>query len=211
MKSRWKSGAMAFALVVLTALMACSPESQFGGRQEVGTVPSGFAEHAVGTPADAAAYVEGYAKALGLTGLVVSHVVSLPDRYLVYVAEQESGRAAFSLEISPQGAVKLNTFPAMQPEMMWNQKYGHEAPLRETEVEMDLSAEEAASRLRQAVAGEAGVEIGAGTSGYGYYRFPLVRAGQTVGDAVVNAVNGEIVWSLFPEPAKFWGPASKDR
>lgn len=194
-----------FALV--SALLAgCSPEPAFDGRQAVGTMPKGFAPRPVGSPAQAAAYVSEYAGALGLRELATPLVLGAEGRYLVYAVETPSGRGAFSLEVAPEGAVRPNPFPAMEPEMMWNQKYGHRARLREPAAATDLTTEEARGRAAEALSGEPGADLGPAIAFYGYHLFPLRRGGQLVGQAAVADSDGRVVWRLLPPGTTVWEP-----
>lgn len=171
----------------------------------VGTVPEGFAERPVSSAADAAAYVDDYVRALGLEGVRAVRALGFEGTYWVYAAESETGRAAFSLAVRRDGAVSVRRFPSMEPEMMWNQKYGHEARPDPAEIEGGMTPAEAKTLARRALPEGADLRPGIPWAYYGYFLFPLCEGGRWAGEAAVNAVGGAAVWKRFPSlPRSRW-------
>lgn len=190
-----KAALLIALLVGSAACPSCTQPADVSGRAAVGLVPSDFARHEVTSVAQAEAYAEAYARSLGLRGVRPYEVAELRDRYFVYLEESDTRRGAFAMDIGRDGSLAPMRFPAMDPDMMWNQKYGHQARAISS-IEMELSPEEARSRAQSMVG--RGVAVQTPKAFYGYYLFPLTRQGHVVGQAAVNARNGEVVWRRWP-------------
>jgi len=182
--------------------LACTEAPTFPPRTQVGSVPAGFPPRPVTSPADAAAYVEAYSQALGVEDVRVTRVLGFEGVYWVYVRERETGRPAFTLTVGVDGDIQVRKFPAMEPEMMWNQKYGHEARPNPAMMESRLDVAEATHQLRQALAAESKIQPGKAAAYYGYFLFPLCEEDRLVGEAAVDALRGEVVWKPFPAPLR---------
>lgn len=206
-----KAGRLVWGAIALGCFAAafpaagCSDSKTFPPRTRVGTVPKAFSARAVVSPADAAAYAESYNGALGIEGVRIERVLTFGDAYWVYLAEVGTGRGAFSLGVSPAGDLAARQFPAPDPELMWNQKYGHRARHRLSAIQENLSLEETESLLRLTLPGSEGIRPGEPTAYYGYALYPLCDDGHQVGEAAVNTADGKAVWDRFPErPASVW-------
>lgn len=115
------------------------------------------------------------------------------------------GGGAFSLEVSSSGQVSARRFPAPEPELMWNQKYGHRARPRLSAIQETLAPADAETLLRQTLSQGENLSVGKPTAYYGYVLFPLCGEGRQVGEAAVSSVDGRLVQALFPEPpASAW-------
>ncbi|MDF1551600.1 MAG: hypothetical protein P1P84_00995 [Deferrisomatales bacterium] len=180
----------------------CSENSSFPPRTRVGTVPEGFSLRPVSSAEDAAAYVDGYARALGVQDVRAAQVLGFGNVYWVYVTERNTDRPAFSLKVGADGAIGIRPFPAMAPEMMWNQKYGHEARPNPAMIEKSAPPAKAGKRLRQALPANGEVRPGEASAYYGYFLFPLCEGDRLVGEAAVNAADGVVTWKRFPEPPR---------
>jgi hypothetical protein len=168
-------------------------------------MPEGFAARPVTSAADAAAYVDGYVRALGVEDVRAARVLGFGSTYWVYAAEVRTGHPAFSLTVGADGEIQIRKFPAMDPEMMWNQKYGHEARPNAELVDGETGAAGAAQRLRQALPADHKVEPGKVSAYYGYFLFPLCEGDRLVGEGAVEAGGGKVVWKRFPEaPRSTW-------
>ncbi len=171
-------------------------------RARVGLPAERFPARPVSGGEQVARYVEAYVRALGVQGVRVARVAAVGGRYYVYVAETPSGRGAFTLEVTPDGRIAPRTFPAMAPEMMWNQKYGHRARRDPEAVRERLGPGEAVERARSALARNPELRVGSWEHYYGYVLvFLFDRAGRWAGEAAVNTTTGEVVWARFPDPA----------
>lgn len=180
-------------------LTGCNEGADFTRRTAVGTVPEGFRVRALASSGDVAAYTEAYIRALGLEGVRVARVVKVGNRYYVYTAETETNRGAFVLEVGTGGEIDVKRFPTMDPEMMWNQKYGHRARPKESAIHMKRTVQEATDLAEKAVAKEPLLALGKPETYYGYYLFPLYEGTRLVGEAAVNAADGRVVWDRFLE------------
>ncbi|GAB6063390.1 hypothetical protein [Deferrisoma palaeochoriense] len=186
-------------VVLALALNAAAGPGGFPVRAGVGLVPKEFRIRPVEGLDAVRGYAEEYIAALGLEGVRVHRVARSGDRYFAYVREADTGRGAFALEISADGRLGPKRFPGMDPEMMWNQKYGHRARRDPDLVRERLGPEEALSRARQAVPPDEGLRPGGWEWYYGYVlAFLFDEAGRWAGEAAVNTVNGEVVWARFP-------------
>ncbi len=184
--------------VALLAVLLGSHAQASHARARVGIVPDGFEVKAVPDAAAAARYTRSYMETLGLKGLRVRRVAGTGDRFYVYVAEESTGRGAFTLEITPQGRLSLRGFPAMEPEMMWNQKYGHRARRDLATIRERLTPDQALARVAKAIPASTGLRIGSQEHYYGYLLvFLLDPRGRWVGEAAVNTVSGRVVWARF--------------
>ncbi len=142
------------------------------------------------------------ARTLGVQDVRAVRVLAFESVYWVYVVETGTGRPAFSLAVDTDGDVKVREFPAMDPEMMWNQKYGHQARPNAEMIETDWGAAGAAERVRQALPTEGKLDLGKVSPYFGYFLFPLCEGDRQVGEAAVDAVQGKTVWKRFPEPPR---------
>ena len=187
------------AALALTFCIAasCSRSDDFSAKPAVGTMPKGFAIHEIASPAAAAEYARSYARVLGLEGLTVYQVADLGSRFWVYVDEEKTGRGAFALEIRGNGEIASKSFPGMEPEMMWNQKYGHEARPDPSEIRMDVDVARARDLAQKGI--PEGMALGNPKEYYGYYLFPLMEGGREVGEAAVNGANGAVAWGRWPD------------
>jgi hypothetical protein len=125
------------------------------------------------SPADATAYAEAYHRALGLSGVRAERVLA--------------------------GEIRIRRFTATEPEMMWNQKYGHRARPRLSAIQERVTPDQAGALAREALSEAAG-RPGKPHAYYGYMLFPLCDDSGQVGEAAVNAADGTVAWSRFPEP-----------
>lgn len=197
---RWASLLACLLCVGATAAGCREEPPAFSPRTRIGIVPEGFAVRPVSSAAGAAAYVDDYVRALGLEGVRAVRALGFEGAYWVYVAESKTGRAAFSVAVRRDGAVSVRQFPAMEPEMMWNQKYGHEARPDPTEIEGGVTPTEAETAARRALPEGADLRLGTPCAYYGYFLFPVCEGDRWVGEAAVNAVGGEVAWKRFPSP-----------
>ncbi|MBI5016221.1 MAG: hypothetical protein HZB55_12145 [Deltaproteobacteria bacterium] len=189
-------------LVAGLLLFGCGEPAAFPSRAQVGAMPEAFSRHPVSSAADAAAYVDGYARTLGLKGVRAVRALGFDSSYWVYVAEEAAGHAAFSLEVRADGEITMRRFPTMDPEMMWNQKYGHQARPDLSQIDEGLTLAKAANVAREALPKDTEVGFGKGSAYYGYFLFPLCEGGRLVGEAAVNTANGEVVWKRLSEPPR---------
>ncbi len=197
---------MRFVLAMCLVLLTASEGSPSHPRAKVGLMPEGFVPRAVSEPRAVRQYAEAYIQALGISGLEVTRVAALKDRYYVYVVEISTGRGAFTLEVSLEGRIAPRRFPGMNPEMMWNQKYGHRARRDPTAVRERLTPEQALERVKSVLPPAEGLRVGSWEHYYGYVLvFLFDPSGAWAGEAAVNTANGETVWSRFPQapPAVF--------
>jgi hypothetical protein len=192
-------------------LGSCSEPPVFPPRTKVGLVPEAFTTHPVPSPADAATYVGDYVRALGLGGVSVDRVLSVQDVHWVYVTEAKTGRPAFALTVQADGKITPKTFPTMDPEMMWNQKYGHRARPDLASLVESVSPDKAAEIARRALPPGGGLRPGDGSAYYGYVLYPLCEDNRLVGEAAVNTVDGAVQWKRFPEPPLIWSPSTPTR
>jgi hypothetical protein len=192
-------------LGVALAVAACLQTEEFSPRTRVGTVPESFTARAVTSAADAAAYVDAYARALGVEDVRAERALGFDGRYWVYVGERNTGRAAFSLEVREAGGIDIRKFPTMAPEMMWNQKYGHRARPDPAAIEERLAPAEAEELLRRRLPEDSGLRPGEPSTYWGYVLFPLCEGSRLVGEAAVNTADREVVWNRFLEsPLSSW-------
>ncbi len=207
---------MKLRLVVVVSLLAVllgSSAQASHARARVGIVPEGFEMRAVPDAAAAARYTRLYVAALGLKGLQVRRVaITRTEGYFyVYVAERSTGRGAFTLEITPQGRLSVRRFPSMDPEMMWNQKYGHRARRDLGMIRERLTPEQARARAAKAIPASTGLRLGSQEHYYGYLLvFLLDPGGRWVGEAAVNTVSGRVVWARFAGGTPAVVPPSAD-
>ncbi|MBI5443563.1 MAG: hypothetical protein HY900_20435 [Deltaproteobacteria bacterium] len=201
--ARWACGLLVAGFLVF----GCGTPPAALSRAQVGIMPEGFARRPVSSTADAAAYVDSYAEALGLKGVRAVRALGFSGSYWVYVAEEDTDRSAFSLEVRADGEITARRFPTMDPEMMWNQKYGHRARPDLSQIEEGLTLAKAANVAREALPKATEVGFGKGSAYYGYVLFPLCQGGRLVGEAAVNTANGEVVWKRLPEPPRTAWPA----
>lgn len=201
-----RSKAAAAVLVGLSLWVGgCTKPPPFPPRTRVGSVPEGFITRPIASAADAASYVEDYSRALGLDNIDVVRVLGFTGVYWVYAVEADTGRAAFALEVQANGEIASKRFPAMEPEMMWNQKYGHEARPDPADIEEKVSPEEAEALVQKTLPEAAQVRPGKPSDYYGYVLFPLCEGNRPVGEAAVNEVNRKVAWKRFPEtPRSTW-------
>ena len=191
---------MRFVLAMCLVLLFASDGNPSHPRARVGLTPDGFAPRAVSEPRAVRNYVEDYIRVLGIPGLKVIRVAAVKDRFYVYVAETDTGRGAFTLEVSPEGRIAPRRFPHMNPEMMWNQKYGHRARRDPRAVRERLEPEQALRRVEAVLRGEKGLRVGEWEHYYGYVlAFLFDERGAWVGEAAVNTATGETVWGRFPQ------------
>ena len=189
-------------------LFGCSEPTALPRRSEVGIMQERFSRRPVSSAADAAAYVGGYARTLGLDGVRAERALGFGNSYWVYAIEEGTGRAAFSLEVRANGEITARRFPTMDPEMMWNQKYGHRARPDPSMIEEKMTPAKAAEAAREALPKDTGVRLGKGSAYYGYVLFPLCEGGRLVGEAAGKATNGEAGWKRLPEPTRTTWAAS---
>ena len=191
---------LAFSAVCVAFLaLSCAEPSGFQGRSAVGSLPAGFEKRAVTSVTDAADYAGTYIRALGLEDLGVTQVADVGIRYFVYVDEVASGRAAFSLDVSRAGEIEGRQFPAMEPEMMWNQKYGHRARERLSSIRTKMGLDEARILAAKSLQNEPSLGLGSPREYYGYYLFPLRSGNRLIGEAAVNGADGTVVWARYPK------------
>ena len=188
------------AVILVFTALACTPAEDLGGRIAVGSVPQGFTQRPVSSIEDVVTYTQEYVSALRLNGLRVDGVLKFSDRYFVYVGEAQTGRSAFGLEIENGGGVRIKRFPAMDPEMMWNQKYGHRARRKTPGGGMETSLANATERAREALPDHGDVRLSPARSYYGYYLFSLREGERLSGEVAVRGTDGQVAWALFPEP-----------
>lgn len=192
--------AKTYILINLTVLFAisfpCTSKASHK-RAGVGLMPDGFAPRPIASATEAADYVRNYIKALGVEGLHVSEVLEFSDKWFVYVDEDNSQMSAFCLEVSAGGKIEPKKFPAMEPEMMWNQKYGHNARPDESLIRTKLDLSQARSRAEKEI--PKNLKLGHPKSYYGYYLFPLHEGDSYAGEAAVNGSDGKTKWARFPK------------
>ncbi len=193
-------GAVLGWLAAAALAAGCADPADFPPRTRIGTVPKGFAIRPVVSVADASSYAGEYLRAVGVEGVRVERALGFPEAYWAYATEVESGRGAFSLEVSSSGQVSARRFPSPEPELMWNQKYGHRARPRLSAIQETLAPAEAEARLREALPPGQGLGIAPPVAYYGYALFPLCGEAVQVGEGAVSTVDGRVVLALFPAP-----------
>jgi len=196
--TRWAS--VAWSLLAGLSVFGCTEAPTFPPRTLVGSMPEGLVQRPVTSAADAAAYADEYDRVLGVGDVRAVRVLGFEKVYWVYVQESTTGRPAFTLAVGADGDLQVRNFPGMEPEMMWNQKYGHEARPTLDRMESGLSVAEATERLRQALPADGKMKPGKVSAYYGYFLFPLCEENRLVGEGAVDAVRREVVWKPFPEP-----------
>lgn len=200
--------ASAAAILLLLAVLlsaGCTEPVVFPPRTLVGTRPEGFMPRPVLSAADAAAYVNAYAQELGVTGVRAERVLDIGGTYWVYASEVDTGRPAFALQVGTDGAIDMKRFPAMEPEMMWNQKYGHNGRPDPATIDERVAPGEARDQVLRALPEGSGLRPGAVSAYYGYSVVSLCEGERLAGEAAVNAVTGEVVWQRFPRaPETVW-------
>lgn len=191
--------------------MACTRAPTFPPRTLVGTMPEGFAPRSVKSAADAAVYVDAYDRALGVDDVRVVRVLGFDGGYWVYVQEDPAKKPAFTLTVGADGGIQVRKFPAMEPEMMWNQKYGHEARPDLDTMEIRVDVAEATRHLREALPAGGSLQPGKVSAYYGYFLFPLCEGSRLAGEAAVDAVRAEVVWKPFPSSLRdTWSAPGED-